>query len=163
MVSHPETGSDSPIGSDRDQGRDNCGPILGNSDYNGKDLRNEHFYDFPAFSALHELRDSMRLVQRYSLEPFMTPRQFFHPRVVIEFYQTMTSRRDPNAIALHFSVDGREGILRATDIAATFNLPIVLAIQWSIDSCSISHLRKCSASLPDTHQSGPLCSGGSFL
>ena len=25
MVSHPETGSDSPIGSDRDRGRDNIG------------------------------------------------------------------------------------------------------------------------------------------
>ena len=24
MVSHPETGSDSPIGSDQDRGRDNC-------------------------------------------------------------------------------------------------------------------------------------------
>ena len=24
MVSHPETGSDSPIGSDRDRGRDRC-------------------------------------------------------------------------------------------------------------------------------------------
>ena len=26
MVSHPETGSDSPIGSDRDQGRDSAHP-----------------------------------------------------------------------------------------------------------------------------------------
>ena len=26
MVSHPETGSDSPIGSDRDRGRDNMHP-----------------------------------------------------------------------------------------------------------------------------------------
>ena len=24
MVSHPDTGSDSPIGSDQDRGRDNC-------------------------------------------------------------------------------------------------------------------------------------------
>ena len=27
MVSHPETGSDSPIGSDRDRGHDNAFPI----------------------------------------------------------------------------------------------------------------------------------------
>ena len=57
----------------------------------------------------------------------MTPRQFFYPRVVIEFYQTITSRRDPNPTTLHLSIDGREGILRATDIAATFNLQVVLA------------------------------------
>ena len=69
----------------------------------------------------------MRLVQRYSLEPFMTPHQFFYPRVVIEFYHTMTSRREPNPNAIHFAIDGRAGILRAIDIAATFNLPAVLA------------------------------------
>ena len=57
----------------------------------------------------------------------MTPRQFFYPRVVIEFYHTMTSRREPNPTALHFSIDGRPGILRASNITATFNLPVVLA------------------------------------
>ena len=103
------------------------GPIPGNSDNSGKDLHNEHFYDFPAFVALPELQDSMRLVQRYSLEPFMTLRRFFYPRVVIEFYQIMTSKRDPNPTTLHFFIDGREGILWATDIAAMFNLPVVLA------------------------------------
>ena len=69
----------------------------------------------------------MELMQRYSLEPFMTPCQFFYPRVVIEFYHTMTSRRAPNPTTIHFSIDGRARILRATDIAATFNLPVVLA------------------------------------
>ena len=57
----------------------------------------------------------------------MTPRRFFYPRVVIEFYHMLTSRREPNPIAIHFSIDGRPRILRATDIAATFNLPVVLA------------------------------------
>ena len=57
----------------------------------------------------------------------MTPRQFYYPWVVIEFYHTMTSRREPNPIAIHFSIDGRPGILQATDIAATFNLSVVLA------------------------------------
>ena len=78
----------------------------------------------------------MLLVQRYSLEPFMTPRQFFYPRVVIEFYHLMTSRRESNPNNLHFSIDGRPEILRASDIAATFNLLVVLANsaayrQWS--------------------------------
>ena len=91
-----------------------CGPIPGNSDYCGKDMHNE-------------LRDSMRLVQRYSLKPFMTPCQFLYPRVLIEFYQTMTSSRDPNPTTMHLSIDGREGILRATDLTATINLSIILA------------------------------------
>ena len=69
----------------------------------------------------------MLLVQRYSLEPFMTLRRFYYPRVVIEFYHTMTSRREPNPKAIHFSIDGRPGILRASDIATAFQMPVVLA------------------------------------
>ena len=57
----------------------------------------------------------------------MTPRWFFYPRVVIKFYHTMTSRRIPHPTTIHFSIDGCEGTLRASDIAATFNLPVVLA------------------------------------
>ena len=57
----------------------------------------------------------------------MTPHQFFYPFVIVELYQTMTSRRDPHPTAIHFSIDGREGILRATDITDTFNLLVVLA------------------------------------
>ena len=57
----------------------------------------------------------------------MTPRRFFYPRVVIEFYHTMTSKREPYPTAIHFSIDGRPGILRASDIVATFNLSMVLA------------------------------------
>ena len=87
----------------------------------------ETYFDFPAFSADPELRDSMRLMQRYSLEPFMTLRQFFYPRVVMEFYHTMTSRRVPHPTVIHFSIDGREGTLRVDDIAASFHFPIVLA------------------------------------
>ena len=69
----------------------------------------------------------MRLVHRYSLESFTTPRQYFYPRVVIEFYHTMTSKGAANPTVIHFSIDGRLGILRAIDIAATFNLSVVLA------------------------------------
>ena len=38
----------------------------------------------------------------------------------------MTSKRESNHIALHFSIDGWPGILRASDIAATFNLSVVV-------------------------------------
>ena len=57
----------------------------------------------------------------------MVPRQYFYPRVVFEFYQTMTSKGEQHPTALHFSVDGRQGVLRASDIAATFGLPVALA------------------------------------
>ena len=53
----------------------------------------------------------------------MTPRQFFYPRVVIEFYHTMTSRRVPRPTIIHFSIDGREGTLQVADIAAAFHFP----------------------------------------
>ena len=90
-------------------------------------MHSETYYDFPAFSVNLELRDSMRLVQRYSLEPFITPCHFFYPQVVIEFYHSMTSKRVPHSTAIHFSIDGHEGTVRAIDIATTFNFPIVLA------------------------------------
>ena len=104
-----------------------CGPITGNSDCSAKELHNENFYDISDFVALSELRDSMWLVQQYSLEPFITPCQFFYPWVAIEFYHAMTSRQVPHPSVIHFSINGREGTLRASDITATFNLPVILA------------------------------------
>ena len=104
-----------------------CNPIPGNSNCSERDLHNEIYYDLPAFAEDLEFRDSMQLVQCYSLDPFMTPRRFFYPRVVIEFYHTMTSKQEPNPTTIHFTINSRPGILRATDIAATFNLPVVLA------------------------------------
>ena len=100
-----------------------CGPITGNLDCSTKEVHYEIYYDVPAFAADPELRDSMRSVQRYSLEAFMTPRQFFYPRVVIEFFHTMTSRRVPRPTIIHFSIDGREGTLQAADIVAAFHFP----------------------------------------
>ena len=87
----------------------------------------ETYYDFLVFAVDPKLKDSMRLVQRYSLEPFMTPRWFFYPRVVMEFYHSMTSRQVPHPTAIHFPIDGREGTLQVVDITATFNFPIILA------------------------------------
>ena len=57
----------------------------------------------------------------------MTSRHYFYPRVVIEFYHTMTSRREANPTDLHFSIDGRLGILWASDTTAALHLPVVLA------------------------------------
>ena len=104
-----------------------CSLITGKSDCSIKEVHSETYYNFPTFAADPELKDSMRLAQRYSLEHFMTLRRFFYPRVVIDFYHTITSRRVPHPTAIHFFIDGREGTLRAANFAATFNFPIVLA------------------------------------
>ena len=88
-----------------------CSLILGNADCSERDLHNEIYYDLPAFAEDPELKDSMRLVQRYSLDPFMTPRRFFYLGVVTKFLHTMTSRREPNPTAIHFTIDGRPRIL----------------------------------------------------
>ena len=69
----------------------------------------------------------MRLIWQYSLLPFMTPRQFFYPLVVLEFYHTMTSRGMLSPLELRFSIDGHPGLLRAADITAALGLPIALA------------------------------------
>ena len=68
-----------------------CGPIPENVNCRAKDFHGESYYDIPTLAADPRLRDSMRLVQRYSLLLFMAPRQFFYPRVVLEFYHIMTS------------------------------------------------------------------------
>ena len=104
-----------------------CDPIPGNVNCRDKDFHGEVYYDLPAFAANLGLRDSMLLIQRYHLEPFMVSRQYYYPRVVTEFYHTMTSRREANSTALYFFIDGRPGILRASDIAAALHLPVVLA------------------------------------
>ena len=71
----------------------------------------ESYYDIPALTADQRFRDSMRLIRQYSLLPFMTPRQFFYPRVVLEFYHTMTSLGVPSPLEIRFSIDGRPGVL----------------------------------------------------
>ena len=95
--------------------------------FRAKDFHRESYYDIPALAVDPRFRDSMRLVQRYSLLPFMSPRQFFYPRVVCEFYHTMTSRGVSDQMQLRFSTDGRPRVLRASDITAALGLPVVLA------------------------------------
>ena len=67
-------------------------PIPGNVDLRARDFHGESFYDVRALTVDPRFRDSMRLITQYSLLPFMTPRQFYYPRVVVQFYHSMTSR-----------------------------------------------------------------------
>ena len=66
----------------------------------------------------------MRLIEHYSLLPFMTPRQFYYPRVVLQFYHSMTSRWAAGLLELRFSIDDRLGVLRVVDISAALGLHI---------------------------------------
>ena len=104
-----------------------CDPIPGNIDLRARDFHMKSYYDIPALTTDQRFRDSMRLIRQYSLFPFMTPRQFFYPRVVLEFYHTMTFRGVPSPLEIRFSIDGHPGVLRAVDITSALGLPVVLA------------------------------------
>ena len=84
----------------------------------------ESYYDVPALRADPRFRESMRLIEDYSLLPFMTPRQHYYPRVVLQFYHSMTSRGADGPRELQFSIDDRRGVLRAADISAALGLRI---------------------------------------
>nr|CAN74584.1 hypothetical protein VITISV_017113 [Vitis vinifera] len=70
-----------------------------------------------------ELRDSFRLLQRYHMEDLLTPRQFYYPRVVIDFYQSMTTRGLRNPTLIQFTIDGRQGAIGARHIAEALHIP----------------------------------------
>ena len=73
-------------------------PIPRNVRLYSRDFHGESYYDVPALTADPRFRDSMRLIEHYSLLPFMTPRQFYYPRVVLQFYHSMTSRGAPDSV-----------------------------------------------------------------
>ena len=99
-------------------------PIPGNARLHCRPFHQESYYDVPALRADPRYRESMRLIEEYSLLPFMTPRQFYYPRVVLQFYHSMTSRETDGPLELHFSIDDRPSVLRASDISAALDLRI---------------------------------------
>ena len=102
-------------------------PISGNVDLRARDFHGESFYDVPALTADPRFRDSMRLITQYSLLSFMTPWQFYYPRVVLQFYHSMTSRGVSSPLELRFTIDDIPGVLRAAEISAALGLPAELA------------------------------------
>ena len=99
-------------------------PIPRNVRLHRREFHQESYYDVPALMADSRFRDSMRLIEHYSLLPFMTPRQYYYPRVVLQFYHSMTSRGAASPLELRFSIDHRPGVLRAADISAALGLQI---------------------------------------
>ena len=102
-------------------------PIPGNVDLRARDLHGESFYNVPTLTADPRFRDSIRLITQYSLLPFITPPQFYYPRVVLQFYHSMTSRGVSSPLELRFTIDDRPGVLRAADISVALGLPVELA------------------------------------
>ena len=99
-------------------------PIPGNVRLYRREFHQESYYDVPALMADPRFRDSMRLIEHYSLLPFMRSRQYYYPRVVLQFYHSMTSRGAPSPLELRFTIDDRSGVLRAADISAALGLQI---------------------------------------
>ncbi|WKA13119.1 hypothetical protein VitviT2T_030451 [Vitis vinifera] len=66
-------------------------PIKGNLDYQARPFHSELCFDTTTFRFQPELADSFHLLHRYRLEHLLTPRDFFYPRVAMEFYQSMTT------------------------------------------------------------------------
>ena len=99
-------------------------PIPGNVRLHRRPFHQESYYDVPALRADPRYRESMRLIEDYSLLAFMTPRQYYYPRVVLQFYHSMTSRGADGPRELQFSIDDRRGVLRVADISAALGLRI---------------------------------------
>ena len=97
-------------------------PIPGNARLHRRPFHQESYFDVPALRADPRYRDSMRLIEEYSLLPFMTPRQHYYLRVVLQFYHSMTSKETDGPLELHFSIDDRPGVLRPADISAALGL-----------------------------------------
>ena len=99
-------------------------PIPGNARLHRRPFHQKSFCDVPVLRADPRYRESMRLIEDYSLLPFMTPRQYYYPRVVLQFYHSMTSRGRDSPLELQFSIDDRPGVLRASDISGVLGLRI---------------------------------------
>ncbi|RVW35410.1 hypothetical protein CK203_077101, partial [Vitis vinifera] len=80
-------------------------------------------FDLAAFRVRPELAQSFQLLRRYHMEHLLAPRDFFYPRVVTDFYQTMTTKEVRNPTLIHFIIDGRHGILGARHIAEALQIP----------------------------------------
>ncbi|KAL6319957.1 hypothetical protein AAG906_037033 [Vitis piasezkii] len=98
-------------------------PIEGNLDCRDRSFHSETYFDIEALRQQPELTDSFRLLQRYHMEDLLTPRQFYYPRVVLDFYQSMTTRGLRNPTLIQFTIDGRQGAIGARHIARPSSIP----------------------------------------
>nr|CAN80200.1 hypothetical protein VITISV_038542 [Vitis vinifera] len=98
-------------------------PIEGNLDCRARSFHSELCFDTVTFRLQPELRDSFHLLQRYHMEHLLTPRDFFYSRVAMDFYQSMTTHQVRDPTVIHFTIDGRHGILGARHKAEALRIP----------------------------------------
>ena len=66
----------------------------------------------------------------------MTPCEFSYPRVALDFYQSMTTHGVLTPTVIHFTIDGRHGVLKARHIEEAIQIPFEpvdpsVFLQWS--------------------------------
>nr|CAN62451.1 hypothetical protein VITISV_016674 [Vitis vinifera] len=83
----------------------------------------EHGVPFSPPQRRYQTRRPPTTLGRYHLEHLMTPRDFFYPRVALDFYQSMTTHRVRDPTVIHFTIDERHGILGAKHIAEAPRIP----------------------------------------
>ena len=137
-------------------------PILENVNLRARDFHGEPYYDIPALTTDQHFRDSMRLIKQYSLLPFMTPRHFYYPRVMLEFYHTMISRGVPSLLELWFSIDGRPGVLQTVDITVSLGLLAALENSTGYRDWPQPSQREMVHCLARDTTAGPILFPGSF-
>ncbi|RVW18960.1 hypothetical protein CK203_109147 [Vitis vinifera] len=98
-------------------------PIEGNLDCRARPFHFELCFDLPAFRVRPELAQSFQLLRRYHMEHLLAPRDFFYPWVATNFYQSMTTNQVRDPTLIHFTIDGRHGILGARHIAEALQIP----------------------------------------
>ena len=98
-------------------------PIEGNLDCRARPFHSELCFDTATFQLRPELADSFRLLRRYHMEHLLAPRDFFYPRVAMDFYQSMTTKQVRDPTLIHFTINGRHGILGAHHIAEALHIP----------------------------------------
>ena len=98
-------------------------PIEGNLDCKARPFHSELCFDIATFKLQPEVRDSFHMLQRYHMEHLLTPRDFFYPHVALDFYQSMTTKQVRDPTVIHFTIDGRHGILGARHIAKALHIP----------------------------------------
>ena len=81
-------------------------PIEGNLDCRARPFHSKLCFDIEAFRHQPELRDSFHLLLRYHLKHLMTHRDFFYPRVALDFYWSMTTHRIRDLTVIHVTIDG---------------------------------------------------------
>ena len=98
-------------------------PIEGNLDCRARSFHSELCFDTTTFQLRPELAQSFRLLSRYRMERLLTPRDFFYARVAMDFYQSMTTKQVRDPTLIHFTINGRHGILGACHIVEALHIP----------------------------------------